>query len=535
MADFLDVRRRAEDVWRGFSYARALLRVPVTSADARAAVRARLAARSEVFLDTVERAVFAYPTSPFRTLLDAAGYDLSRLRGLVLREGVEVALRRLCQDGVYISIEEFKGIRPVVRGNRTFQFDEQDFSNPLAVAGFRASSGATRSQGVVTTIPTANHLMGAQHLVMAFDAYGLRGAPVAVWLPRAHGASLWAVLAFAAMRNAPQRWFTQIPGRFSSTVEPYSYYFGVKAGARLSGIKLPAQTYVPFGEEARILRWTGQGLGGQACAIFAPPSSALRLALAAKHSGTSLSNVTFITIGEPLTSAKLAAVRAVGARAFSSLGFTEFGRATYGCALPESPDDMHVCQDAVAVIQRSRSVDRIGGEVDALLFSTLQPDARRILLNVETGDYATMTNRRCGCLLEAADWTTHLSNVRSFEKLNAEGRLFFGSKLITLVEETLPARFGGDPTDYQLVEHEDKDGFTRVSILVHPDLGVIDERAILSCAEEALDVDSWESAKVWHEVGTLQILRAVPMLTKAGKLMPLHHLGPQQGPPVPLP
>ena len=175
MADSLDVQRRAQDVWRGFSYARALLRAPITSANALAVVQARLATRSEVFLDTVERAIFAYPGGPYRTLLDAAGYELSRLRALVVREGVEGALRRLCQDGVYVSIEEFKGIRPVVRGDRTFQFNDQDFSNPLAAAGFRASSGATRSQGVVTTIPTANHLMGAQHLAVRLTRTVCRG------------------------------------------------------------------------------------------------------------------------------------------------------------------------------------------------------------------------------------------------------------------------------------------------------------------------------------------------------------------------
>src|SRR3989304_6190335 len=79
--------------------------------------------------------------------------------------------------------------------------------------------------------------------------------------------------------------------------------------------------------------------------------------------------------------------RAAGARAFSSLGFTEFGRVTYGCAAAEG-DETHICSDAVAVLQYPRRVDHLGTEGDAPLFTTLRPDARRILLNVETGDYA---------------------------------------------------------------------------------------------------------------------------------------------------
>jgi hypothetical protein len=483
-----------------------------------AAVRARIANRATAFLEMVEYAIFAQADSPYRALLQAAGYDLLRIRALVAREGVEATLRSLYEHGVYISIEEFKGLREAARGERRFRFVERDFRNPLVGPGLVARSGGTTGPGTRTVIGAANHRAEAERLAVAVAAYGLVGRPIAVWLPAAHGASAWAVLALAAMRQAPARWFTQLPGRS----RPYN---GFRVAARLRGIRLPPTMEAPFGDVREPLRWVTQASCRVGCGIFTTPSSALRLALSAARSHVSLANLTLITIGEPLTSTKLAAIQQVGARAFSSLGFTEFGRATYGCAAPATADDSHICRDGVAVIHRRRSVDRLGAEVDALLFTALQRNARRILLNVETGDYATRRIRQCGCLLEEVGWTEHLEGIRSFEKLNSEGPVFWGTQLISLVEETLPARFGGDPTDYQLVEREDEYGFTRLDIRVHPRLTGVNEQAVLDCVREALRAHNPRAATIWEKTSVLRVDRAVPMLTGAGKLMPLHHLG----------
>jgi hypothetical protein len=469
------------------------------------------------FLDTIERTIFAHRGSPYRPLLESAGYDLARIRSLVSEEGVEGTLHRLCQDGVYVSIEEFKGIKEVRRGKRTFRFDPSAFDNPLVHSGLQASSGGTRSAGVPTTISFAEHRMGIEHFAAALMAYGLVGRPVSVWATEGHGASLWAIAALAVLSTPSSEWFTLFP-------EKDRFIPVFSSAARLYGVRLPRLTYAPFEKESIVLDWTRQSEARHGCGIFTMPSLALRLALCAKRMGMDLGHVTFITIGEPLTPAKLAAIRAIGANAFSSLGFTEFGRATYGCASPASADDAHICKDGVAVIQRRRAVDHLGTEVDALLFTALWPHARKILLNMETGDYATMVSRRCGCPLEALGWTDHLEEVRSFEKLNAVGRLFCGSRLYSLVEEVLPSRFGGESMDYQLVEEEDEQGFTRLSVVVHPRLGSIDEKAVLGCVEETLHGMDATQATVWQEAGTVRVRRASPMLTKTGKFMPLHHL-----------
>lgn len=516
--------RTLRGVRDGLKYGKDLLSTPVTSTDALAAVRARMPQRGQAFLEMLERTVFGYQDSPYRALLADAGYDLERVRTLVRQEGVESTLRRLCADGVYIAIEEFKGHRPAQRGGKTYRFSEKDFHNPLVTSGLPASSGGTRSQGIATTISVANHRMGAEHLSVALAAYGVEAFPAVIWLS-SPGASLWGVLTWSAMWNAPPVWFTQLPARWEGFNQTYPLYMAIRAWARFKGLRLPVLNYAPPGEEWRVLRWVTSPVAERGCTVMTTPSSALRLALLARQEGRSLAHVTFVTIGEPLTSGKLGTIRSVGARAFSSLGFTEFGRATYGCASARSEDETHVCLDAVAVIQRRRSVDRLGQEVDALLFTALRSDARRILLNMETGDYAHMFARDCGCLLETLGWNVHLENIRSFEKLNAEGRLFFGSQLIALVEETLPAEFGGDPTDYQVLEQEDEEGFTRLSVLVHPRLGPLPEDAILRRVQDTLAPSDKVGSEIWSKRGTIRVLRLPPMLTKAGKLMPLHHLG----------
>lgn len=133
--------------------------------------------------------------------------------------------------------------------------------------------------------------------------------------------------------------------------------------------------------------------------------------------------------------------------------------------------------DKVGMIQRPKQVGDGGLCVGALLFTTLLPSCPKVMLNVESGDYAVAGERRCGCQLERMGFHRRLHEIRSFEKLNSAGVTFLGTELIALVEEVLPARFGGSPIDYQFVEEEEEeeDGLPRVSLVVSPRLA--DRRA----------------------------------------------------------
>jgi hypothetical protein len=146
---------------------------------------------------------------------------------------------------------------------------------------------------------------------------------------------------------------------------------------------------------------------------------------------------------------------------------------------------------------------------------------------MDNGDYATFSERSCGCALEKAGLRLHLHRIRSYEKFTSEGMNYFYGDLFDLLEKTLPAEFGGGPGDYQLVEEEDTNGQTRLTLVVHPQVGSVEDRKLLSRLQDGL---GWGSrgnrfqAKIWQAVGTLRVRRAIPHASPRGKILPLHIL-----------
>jgi hypothetical protein len=97
----------------------------------------------------------------------------------------------------------------------------------------------------------------------------------------------------------------------------------------------------------------------------------------------------------------------------------------------------------------------------------------------------------------------------------------FGTELIALVEEVLPARFGGDATDYQFVE-EEVAGSPVVSLLVHPRLAGIDERAVLETVLDELRAcpGGGPMSDTWRAGGLLRVQRRDGRRAALGQ--PLH-------------
>ena len=146
------------------------------------------------------------------------------------------------------------------------------------------------------------------------------------------------------------------------------------------------------------------------------------------------------------------------------------------------------------------------------------------MINVELGDHGVLERRTCGCPWDALGYTQHLHTIRSYEKLVTEGMHFIGADLTALVDEILPARFGGSSTDYQFVE-EERDGLTRVLLRVSPRIGPADERRIEEAVLQVLgerDAAHRMMAGLWGDGGTLQVVRREPHATRTGKVHVLH-------------
>ena len=109
-----------------------------------------------------------------------------------------------------------------------------------------------------------------------------------------------------------------------------------------------------------------------------------------------------------------------------------------------------------------------------------------IMINFSMGDRADFLDRSCGCPLEALGWKPQLCNVRSYEKLTAGGATFYDADVIRVLEEVLPARFGGAPPDYQLLEEETEVGHPVLKLVVHPRLGEIDQASLAHAFLEAM-------------------------------------------------
>lgn len=100
--------------------------------------------------------------------------------------------------------------------------------------------------------------------------------------------------------------------------------------------------------------------------------------------------------------------------------------------------------------------------------------------------------------------------------------------MIRVLEETLPARSGGAPTDYQLVEREGPQGRPQLVLLVHPRVGPLDAATVARTFLEAITRGSGPErvmGLVGREADLLRVERREPLTTRAGKILHLHAAG----------
>jgi hypothetical protein len=493
------------------------LRTPVAPAAAEGLITSALAARPERFLRFARQAIYAHRASPYRTLLRAAGCEYGDLKSLVHAEGVEGALQRLAAAGVYVTLDEFKGRREAVRGSQRFRFRAADFDNPRVKPHVAAQSGGTRGTGTAVRMSFAFIAALAANTAAALQTHGLVSAAHAVWL----NAGITPVLLYAKLGRPPVAWFYAV-----RPLAPRS-----RLGAwllallgQVNGVPLPRPVFHDLMHPAGMARWLARrAAAGPPLCLTTYASSAVRVARAARAEGLDLSGVSFITLGEPFTAARAQIIAGSGAHALVRYAFTEGGIVGYGCGAPAEPDDLHLFSDAFALVQHRRTAAP-GPAVDAFLLTSLRSSTPKVLLNAETGDYGTVEHRSCACRLGRLGLTTHLWGIRSFEKLSTEGMTFAYTNLLRVLEEILPERFGGAPTDYQLIEQEE-DGVARLRLLVSPDVGPLPEGAVRELFLRSLQQEDGAArlgTAILRRAGALEIRRDRPLATAMGKILPLH-------------
>ncbi len=480
----------------------------------------RLAHRERNFLRSAELLIFGNPRSPYRPLLELEGYDFPKLRALVLTRGLDAALDRLREDGVYVRVQEFKGLEPVVRRGRTLRFEPADFANPLERGVLDTQSSGSRGRAMQTEISLQNLLDEVRLRRWVLEPYGLWGREIVLWMTYLSG--LEYTTQYTIMGHPPLRWFSLSGSGDRATT------LVTKAARLVTGLPVPHPEFMPAERVLDVARFISQASRARGLLVHAFVSPALRIILAAEEAGIRLGDVVFVVGGEPLTPLKRWQFEQRGFRVLPQFAFSEFGRAAWACPAGRESDDLHVLTDRVAVRQYPRVVDCKGAGIPAYLFTSLLTHTRRVMLNVETGDYGGLEVRSCGCFLERTGFSLHMHTIRSFEKLTAEGMTFMGPSLITLLEEVLPHAFGGDSRHYQLVEAENAQGFTRLYLLVSPQVGKIDEEALQrvvlrEIGERHITPGTGRLIRqIWEDAGTVQVLRREPLPTATGKILHLH-------------
>lgn len=487
----------------------------------------RLQNREKNFLSLVQKGIYKNTRSPYLTLLKMAGCEYGDIERMVNKDGIESTLNTLLTKGVYVSWEEFKCKTDIVRGSSRFHFNEVDFDNPFLARYYEERSSGSRSTGTRTTFDLSTQLDQCYYTLPSLAANDALDIPLALLkpvLPSAAGINN--ILRFWKVGKPVDRWFTPVTEKeVRASLRDRVALRYIIHGGRLWGAKLVYPEYICTNEIAKVAQWMAdmkKQFGGSAlnCTV----SGAVNVCQAATEFGLDIGGTRFMVGGEPLTEAKRRYIETTGAFVTSRYVITEIGHIGYGCPKPYAIDDIHLIHDSIALIQRQRKVENFDMQINSFLFTCLLPSTPKMVLNLESDDYGTTKTSNCGCLWEQIGFHHHLSTIRSFTKLTGRGMTILGSDFVRILEEVLPRKYGGSPTDYQLLEEEDSGGQTMLSLVISHRVGKIDNDEVITTVLHELRKNIYGgklAAGLWSQAKTLQIKRMEPV-TLFGKVVTLH-------------
>jgi hypothetical protein len=502
---------------------------------ARFLLKNRIANRDGNFLSLAQKGIFQYPRSPYLKLLQAKRIGFDDLKSWVSQEGIEATLCRLAHEGVFFTVDEFKGKTPVVRNGLTFSCQAEMFDNPFLSYVYEVRSGATRSAGTRVRIDFDYLFQRSLYDAFLLQAHGCLNAPVANWFPVFPGApGINSSLRFAHIGNPVRRWFSQVEeDRLRVNWEKRWGLKLIFAIHRLYKCPLAAPEYAGLNDAKKIAEWAAQAVQecGR-CVVYTFAASAVRICIAAAEANLNIQGTRFLVTGEPLTPYKKREIEAVGAFAVPVYGISEAGVIAAGCGQPyEQSDCCHLYKDTTAIVSHQITVPHLDQTMNSYLFTSLLYEAPKLLLNVGMGDFGDIATKSCDCEFGRVGFDTLISGIRSYEKLTGEGVTFVDTDFIQMIEKELPENFGGRSTDYQLVEEEDDRGLTQLQLLVSPRVGDIDEQAVVDrfmafLKQAEASPESWAQAgtEMWKQSRMLHVRRDFPISTVSGKILPFHLL-----------
>jgi hypothetical protein len=379
------------------------LKRPMTLEQAKSDIRNRMGNRGGNFLALAKKLIYENQKSPYRKLLLWAGCEYKDLEDSITHQGVENTLGKLRDEGVYITLEEFKTKAPISRSGLTFEASPTDFDNPYLMGrSIQGMTSGSRSSGTRVmcdwdffTEETANELM-------LYETHGLLNAPLLLWLPGLPSISGFRNLVVnLKFRRPPEKWFSHLSGGTVANClkNRLSIEYLVWC-SRMFGLLIPRPEFTDIRSAGKVAEWmesTKKKKGVSVVRTFT--SSAVRIVHAAMEKGIDIRGGIIFTGGEPLTERRLRFIESAGVKAFPYYAAAETGFIAASCGNKIYPDDMHVYTDRYAIIQRLRKTVIGGHNVNTYLLTSLSSSTGKVLLNTELGDFGRLNIETCSCLL----------------------------------------------------------------------------------------------------------------------------------------
>lgn len=428
------------------------LKSPVNP-DPEGAIRQYLERRNDNFLAHA-RTVMGTHEHPYSQMFKLAGCSHADLESAVGRDGLEATLENLLREGVYLSHDEFRGKKEIVRSGRHIPASTSMWNNPASKGGYVHSSSGTSGRAVTTSQSIANIAHAEDATMLLLRELDTKGASLVSVAPILPGYGLYAAVLADRLASGFDRWYA-VGGATRANLHYRAATRFLVAQMRLFGSKAPYPIYLKQNDFLPVANYLRSRLDeGREASISGFVSVIARVAAAAVSSGLDLTGCLALTAGEALTEAKRQVIQSSGMTVYASYGATDFGNFGLPCMHMNKGNCVHIFKEGIALVSRKEDTAWTDTAVNSLYATSILPYSSRIFINAEVGDTGVIEKATCDCSFTRLGFDLQVRDMAAISKITAQGVTIEVSELVPLLEEALPARFGGHPGDYQLSETE---------------------------------------------------------------------------------
>jgi len=496
--------------------------------DPEGTIRSYMDNREKHFL-AIARKVLSDAGHPYSRMFRIAGCTLADVEDSVTRCGVEDTLQALLEAGVYITQDEMRGRKEIVRQGQHIpgtprSWDNESGRGPVVNVSSGSSSGKSfRTEQSLDYL--ANLEASSRLAVRELDLEGRPGFQVAPILP---GYGLLGALLANRLNIGFDRWYA-IGGASGANLHYRIVTRCVAAQMRLFGAKVPNPTYLDLNDFrpaaeylARLVRQ------GERPIISGFVSSISRVAAAAVDQDLDVSGTIAMVAGEALTDVKRHVIESAGMSVYPTYGASDVGNIGYPCRHMNRGNCVHIFRHGVALAANPRATaDWSGGPMDSLYATPLLPFAPRRLINAEIGDTGVIEEASCDCGFTRLGFNLQVRDIAAISKVTAQGMTIAAGELVQILEERMPARFGGRPGDYQLIEAEGV-AQTEMTLCIRPGVCRAGDEEVLGyfLSETHRLYGGSMSVLAWAHTRGIRVKWAPPVLSATGKFRAVRLLGP---------